>query len=249
MKGGVLVASRAVNNHKFIKKRLEDMGIKNVFITAVDKDGLNLIIHDMKPELMIMDAKFYQCSTPYMMGLIKKEFPDLNMAAVCIDDYPADLGMYFIVNGVNSYFNLFEGIEQFKLGIENILNGKIFVSEIVKKRIKMSKIAPTRAKGLSKTKIEVIRCICNGFQKKEIADTLYLAPSTVESYREEIYRSLNVRNVNELHNAAIMLEFFKEEELIFRHKNFKVKPFPINDEKNSYYYRKKRGEIRKKNNK
>jgi DNA-binding NarL/FixJ family response regulator len=246
MIGGVLVASRAVNNHKFFKKRLEDMGIRNVLITAVERDGLNSIIHDMKPNLMIMDARFYQCSTPYMMGLIKKEFPDLNMAAVCLDDYPVDLGMYFIVNGVNSYFNLYEGIEQFKLGIENILKGKIFISEIVKKRIRICKITPTPAKRLPKTKIEIIRCICNGLQKKEIAETLYLSESTVEKYREEIYRSLNVRNPNELRTAAVILEFLKEEELVFRHKYFTIKPLPINTEKTSYYYRKKRGEIRNK---
>ena len=222
------------------------MGIKNVLITAVERDGLNSMIHDMKPELMIMDARFYQCSTPYMMGLIKEKFPDLNMAAVCLDDYPVDLGMYFIENGVNSYFNLFEGVEQFKLGLENILNGKIFISEIVKKRLKMRKSDPITAKILSAKKIEVIRCICNGFQKKEIAETLFLAPSTVEKYREEIYRSLNVRNPNELHSAAIILELLKEEELNFRHKNFTIKPLPMKKEKNSYYYRRKRGEIRKK---
>jgi len=223
MKGGILVVSRAVNNHKYYKQRIESMGKKNVFITAVDKDGLNSIIHDMQPDLMIMDARFYQCSTPYMMGMIKKEFPDLNMAAVCLDDYPADLGMCFIINGVNSYFNLFEGIEQFILGFECILKGKKFVSESVKERINLRKSLPPPAKILTEKKIEVIRCICNGFQKDEIADNLYLSTSTVENYREKIYRSLNVRNIDELYTAALTLNFVTKEELIFRHKKFTLK--------------------------
>jgi len=227
MTGGILAVSRAVNNHKYYKKRLEDMGIKNVVITAVDRDGLNFIINEMKPDLMIMDARFYQCSTPYMMGVINKEFPDLNMAAVCLDDYPADLGMYFILNGVNSYFNLYEGIEQFKLGIEYILKGKFFISELVKKRINMRKDFPSPAKILKQKKIEVIRCICNGFQKIEMADNLYLSTSTVEYYREEIYRCLNVRNINELLIAALMLHYVTEEELVFRHKYFTLKPLLI----------------------
>jgi len=240
MKGGTLVVSRAVNNHKYFKQRLEDMGFKNVVVTAVDRDGLNSIIYDMKPDLMIIDAKFYQCSTPYMLGVINKDFPDLNMAAVCLDDYPADLGMYFIINGVKSYFTLFEGIEQFKLGLEHILNGKVFISEVVKKRIKMRKGNLIPANKLSQKKIEVIRCICNGLHRKEIADILYLSGSTVETYKDEIYRSLNVRNINELQNAALMLNFVTNEELVFRHKNFMVRPYPINTEKNNYYYRKKR---------
>jgi len=220
------VASRSVNNHKYIKKRIEDKGIKNVVVTAVDKDGLNSIIYEMKPDLMIMDARFYQCSTPYMMGVINKDFPDLNMAAVCLDDYPADLGMYFILNGVKSYFNLFEGIEQFIRGFDCILRGKKFVSELVKERINMRNRLPPPAKILTQKKIEVLRCICNGYQKNEIADNLYLSTSTVENYREEIYRNLNVRNIDELYQAALTLNFVTEEELIFRHKNFTLKPLP-----------------------
>lgn len=245
MRGGTLVVSRAVNNHKYYKQRLESKGMKNVLVTSVEKDGLNSIIHNMKPDLMIMGARFYQCSTPYMMGVIKKEFPDLNMAAVCFDDYPADLGMYFILNGVKSYFNMFEGMEQFMFGIENILKGEIFVSEIVKKRIDMRKGVPLSAKILTQKKIEVIRCICNGFQKNEIADNLYLATSTVENYREEIYRSLNVRNIDELFRAALRLKLVTEEELIFCHKDFTLKPYPININQNSYYAKKKvaRGKV------
>jgi len=226
MSGGTLVVSRAVNNHKYYKQRLESKGIKNVYVTDVDRDGLNSIIYEMKPDLMIMGARFYQCSTPYMMGVINKEFPDLNMAAVCYDDYPTDLGMYFIVNGVNSYFNMFEGIEQFNLGIEYILKGKSFISEAVKKRIDMRKSLPFPAKKLVPNKLEVIRCICNGFQKREIADIMSISPSSVEAYREEIYRSLNVRNVDELFRAALRLNIITNDELVFCHKNFTTKPLP-----------------------
>jgi DNA-binding NarL/FixJ family response regulator len=182
MTGGTLVVSRAVNNLNYYKKRLESKGIKNVLATDVDKDGLYSIIHDMKPDLMIMGARFYQCSTPYMMSEILNEFPNLNIAAVCFDEYPTDLGMSFIVNGVKSYFSMFEGIEQFILGFDYILKGKVYVSEIVKKRINMRKSLPAAAKLIRAKKLEVVRCICNGFQKNEIADNLYLSESTVENY-------------------------------------------------------------------
>jgi len=231
MSGGTLVVSRAVNNHKYYKQRLESKGIKYVYVTDVDRDGLNSIICDMKPDLMIMGARFYQCSTPYMMGMIKKEFCNLNMAAVCYDDYPADLGMYFIANGVNSYFNMFEGIEQFNLGIENILKGNIFVSEIVKNRIAMREGNLIPAIKLSQTKLEVIRCICNGFTYDEIVDTLYISPSTVGNYKEEIYRSLNVRNNNELMKEALRLHLVTQDELVFCHKNFTLKPLPKKSKK------------------
>jgi len=233
MSGGTLVVSRAVNNHKYYKQRLESKGIKNVYVTDVDRDGLNSIIYEMKPDLMIMGARFYQFSTPYMMGMIKKEFCNLNMAAVCYDDYPADLGMYFIMNGVNSYFNMFEGIEQFNLGVENILKGNIYVSEIVKNRIALREGKLIPAIKLSQTKLEVIRCICNGFTNDEIVETLYIAPSTVGNYKEEIYRSLNVRNNNELMKEALRLHLVTQDELVFCHKNFTLKPLPKKSKKSN----------------
>jgi len=226
MSGGTLVVSRAVNNHNYYKQRIESKGIKNVYVTDVDRDGLNSIIYKMKPDLMIMGARFYQCSTPYMMGVIKKEFCNLNMAAVCYDDYPADLGMYFIVNGVNSYFNMFEGIDQFNLGFDKILSGKVFVSEIVQKRIAVRESNLIPAIKLSQTKLEVIRCVCNGFTKKEIAENLYLSPSTVENYREDIYRCLNVRNPEELFKTALRLNLVTQDELVFCHRNHALKPYP-----------------------
>jgi DNA-binding NarL/FixJ family response regulator len=226
MTGGILVVSRAVNNHKYYKKWIEGKGIKNVRVTDADRDGLAFIIDEMKPDLMIMGARFYQCSTPYMMELIKKDFPELNMAAVCFDEYPADLGMYFILNGVKSYFNMFEGIEQFNNGLAKILEGKIFVSEVVKKRIEMRKGEPLPARKLPQKHIEVLRCICNGFNKEEIADNLYLSPRTVENYREEIYRCLNVNDIAELFRAALRLHFVTEEELIFCPRKFTLKPLP-----------------------
>jgi len=231
MPGGILVVSHSVNNHKYFKERLESMGKDNVKVTDANKDGLNSIISDMIPDLMIMSARFYQCCTPYMMGLLKKKFPELNMAALCFDEYPADLGMYFILNGVKSYFNMFEGIEQFKVGLAKIIEGKEFISEAVRERIKMRKDYPMAAKELPQKLIEVIRCICNGFKKYEIADNLWLSERTVENYREEIYRCLNVRNLAELYSAALELHFVTEEELVFRHRKFTVKPFPKKQKK------------------
>jgi DNA-binding NarL/FixJ family response regulator len=231
MTGGALVVSRSVNNHNYYKQLLESKGIKNVRVTDVDKDGLNYVIDEMKPDLMIMGARFYQCSTPYMMGLIKKDFPTLNMAALCFDEYPADLGMYFILNGVKSYFNMFEGIEQFMSGFEKILEGNIYVSEVVKKRIEMRKAEPEPARKLPQKHIEVLRCICNGFKKDEIADNLYLSERTVENYREEIYRCLNVTNTAQLFRAALRLRFVTEEELIFCPRKFTVKPLPTKTNK------------------
>jgi DNA-binding NarL/FixJ family response regulator len=225
--GGTLIASREIKNHAHFKNRFEALGFPNVSITSADKDGLNFIIQDKKPELIIMGARFYQCCTPYMMGELIKRFPKINMAAVCIGEYPADLAMYFIMNGVKGYVNTFDGIDDFYTGLDVIRAGKEYIPNSVQERIDMRKHNyPMPAHTLPPKLVEVTRCICNGFNKYEIGDTLQLSVRTVANYREEIYRSLNVRNGEELYCAALTLGIVTQEELVFRHRNFTLKPLP-----------------------
>jgi DNA-binding NarL/FixJ family response regulator len=50
--------------------------------------------------------------------------------------------------------------------------------------------------------IEVARCICSGFTISETARALAISKKAVEKHRNEIYRSLNVRNAEGLFRAA-----------------------------------------------
>ena len=63
---GILGVTRSVNNHTIYKKKLEELGFVNITVTSLEKDGLNSLIHKMKPGLLLMGARFYECSTPYM---------------------------------------------------------------------------------------------------------------------------------------------------------------------------------------
>ena len=159
------------------------------------------------------------------MGELKKKFPKINYAAIGIGEYPVDLAMYFILNGAKGYVNTFDGFEDFYHGLEDIRKGKEYIPNPVQERIdSRRKNYPEPAHTLSPKLVEVIRCICNGFNKYEIGDTLQLAISTVANYREEIYRSLNVCNGEQLYTAALTLGIVTKEELVFRHTNFTCKP-------------------------
>jgi DNA-binding CsgD family transcriptional regulator len=63
--------------------------------------------------------------------------------------------------------------------------------------------------------MEVLRLSCNGFEGDEIADILHVSTATVDTHRKEIYRSLNIRNVNEMIRTAIFVGIVKPNELCF----------------------------------
>jgi len=226
MAGGTLIISREVNNHAFFKKRFEALGFSNVTLTALEKDALYFLIRDLKPELVMIGAKFYQCCTPFLMGELRKTFPEINMAALCLGEYPPDIAMYFVLNGINSYVNSFDGFEEFYRGLSEIANGRDYVSPAVVERIRLRREYPDPAGKITKRHREIIRLVCCGFRDMDIAEIMAIAKSTVENHKNDIYKSLNVHNAVELIRAALTLEIVKLEEIYFYPKSLTVQPRP-----------------------
>jgi two-component system invasion response regulator UvrY len=211
----------------FYKQHLEALGFSNVTMTELEKDALDSLIRNLKPNLLLMDARFYECCTPFLMGQLKHNFPQINMAAVSLGKYPDDLAMYFILNGVKSYLTTFDGIERFFVDLAKIRNGGEFVSPAVLKRIHLRRVYPMQAGNISERHIEVIRLICSGFKDIEIADTLHISRRTVTTHKSDIFTSLNVRSPNELIRTALKLEIIKFDETFFYPKDFIVNPLPM----------------------
>ena len=226
MAGGTLVISRAINNHSYYKKRFEALGFYDVTLTALEKDALSSLICKIKPKLIIMGARFYQCCTPFLMGKLHKDFPKINTAAICIGEYPADLAMYFIINGIKSYITSFDGVDQFYKGIDEVRKGKDYISPAVMTRIDMRQDYIMPAREITGREMEVIRLICCGYMDLEIADTLHISRKTVDTHRRNIYTSLNVRNAVELIIAALTLKIISMDELHFFPKDYTLNPLP-----------------------
>jgi DNA-binding NarL/FixJ family response regulator len=232
MAGGTLVVSRAVNLHPYYKERFEELRYKNVTVTGKDKDGLSMAIRDMKPDIVFIGASFYKCSTPYMVGELLHEFPKLRIAAVATgSEYPANLGMYFMVNGAIGYLAKFDGIEQFYNGFEEIRKGNEYISPSAKKSINIRSEYPMPSQIITKRQLEVIRCVSNGFTDREAADTLAVSKRTVSNEKKIICTSLNVRNEKELIRVALHMKWINSEELIFYGRDYVLKPVPDKDKK------------------
>ena len=220
------MVSRLVINFSYYKDQLEKLGFHDVSCTGTDRDALNSILCEMKPDLMIISARFYQRSTPFMMGELLKLFPGLNIAAVSLDEYPEDLAMYFILNGVKSYVAFSDGIEEFNKGLAAIRNNKKYISPAVIERINMRPEDPEPAGNITGHNKEIIMHICNGYRDIDIAETLHISRRTVTTHKTEIFRSLNVRSSNELIRVAEYLGYIKQKGMFFYPKDFVLTPLP-----------------------
>ena len=224
MAESTLVVSRAELLHTYIKKRFEEAGFENVTITGTEKDGLNMLISELKPSLVIMEPDFYQSATPYMVRFILRRFKGVNIAVISTIPYPADRAMSFIVKGVKSYITVYDGIEQFNEGLICIREGKSFISPSVKERMEIRNELPRPASEITDRELEVLRLVRNGFTGREIADVLAVSLRTVSFHKQELYRNFNVRNECELIRVADYLKLIKEDDLHFYGRNYELRP-------------------------
>ena len=224
MTGGTLLVSRAVKLHVRHKKRLEELGFWNVSVTSAEKDELNKVINDLKPKLIIIGSGFYKSATPYMMAILHKQQKKIKIAVVSIYEYPADLAIKFIVNGVNSYINYFDGYECFYEGLNYVRRGESYVSPSIQERMKMREELPLPSGELTDKQIEIMRLLCNGYTIMEVAEELSFSKRAVEYYKAELFNNFGIRNEIELIRVAKYLGLIKDDELNFHGGKFTLPP-------------------------
>ena len=230
MTGGALIVCRDIPLHQHYKERLEVLGYKNVSVTDAEKDGLNMVINELKPKIIFMEVEFYDAATPYMMSLLMKRYKKIHFAVVSRARYPADRGMCFIINGAKSFLYYPDGTEQFFKGLEHIRDGESFISNLVQESFNMrsdkKSVLPRPAEELTKREIEVARLVCNGYTGAEIADRLHICLRTANFHKRELYTNLSIRNENELIRVALYLGIIHQDELNFYGRDYELSPRP-----------------------
>ena len=221
MKTGVLFVSRYTNLLSWYKSLLEDAGYRDVHVTDKDKDGLNMLIRELKPSLVFMTSNFYSIGTPYMVGLLNEMFPRQNIAVASMEYFPDELAPWFIFHGAQSYVNFIDGIEEFNKGLKQILGGDDYVAPAIKEIIDSLDEIPECNLKITKRQKEILFMPCNGFSKKKMQNELQISEYTVHYHIKELMNIFHVHSREDLIKVAICLDIIKKNHLCF-HENKKM---------------------------
>jgi two-component system, NarL family, nitrate/nitrite response regulator NarL len=102
--------------------------------------------------------------------------------------------------GANGYILKHAMDEELFRAIDTILNGAIFVSELIDAAA-LNEFTLFDSE-LTQREIEVLRLIADGMTNPQIAELLHISPNTVTRHRANLMHKLNVHNRVELINAA-----------------------------------------------
>lgn len=108
--------------------------------------------------------------------------------------------------GASGYINKDSSTSELVRAFNNLLNGHIYVSPAVEKKIKENYYEhhdTHSLEQLSSREMQVLQLIASGKMVSEIASLIYLSVNTVSTYRSRILDKLNLNNNAELTRYAM----------------------------------------------
>jgi len=164
-------------------------------------------VKKLRPDVVIADISLEEGSGLDLIKTIHDQHPDLPVLALSMhhEDVYAERALHA---GASGYVMKRDPVSHVVAALRKLLNGQMAVSDSIVGRImgrssRNGKSANgTAVEELSNRELEIFRALGEGRGTKEIARTLHLAVSTVESYRAGIKKKLHLRTAPELVSCA-----------------------------------------------
>jgi DNA-binding NarL/FixJ family response regulator len=160
-----------------------------------------------KPDLVIADISLKDSSGLELMRNIKAQYAGLPVLVVSAHDESIYAEIAFRA-GALGYLMKEEALEKVLTAIRRVLSGNIYVSDALAAKMLQQQVMgktdvhESPVKGLSDRELEVFQLIGQWKKTSEIAKELHLSIKTIEYYREQIKRKLNLKNSAELTQHA-----------------------------------------------
>jgi DNA-binding NarL/FixJ family response regulator len=164
-------------------------------------------ISTLKPDLVIADLSLKESSGLELMRNIKAQYPSLPILVVSAHDESVYAQVAFRA-GALGYLMKEEALEKIVAATRRVLSGAVYVSDTLAAKMLQQQIRgqtdiqESPVKSLSDRELEVFQLIGQWKTTRDIAEELHLSIKTIEYYREQIKRKLNLKNAAELTQRA-----------------------------------------------
>jgi DNA-binding NarL/FixJ family response regulator len=165
--------------------------------------GTAAVISLLKPDLVVVDLWLTNQGSFELIQKLKQQFPPLPILVVSAHREPFYAQMALRA-GATGYWTHEEELDQLLLALRKVLSGGIYLNEAISARMLQNQFqrAPSHSADflsrLSKREMEVLHLLGNWKTTRVIAAELKLSIKTVEFYREQLKKKLNLKNGTEL---------------------------------------------------
>ncbi|MCA9409786.1 MAG: response regulator transcription factor [Candidatus Omnitrophica bacterium] len=166
------------------------------------------LLEKLDPDLMVVDISIKDGNGLELVQTAKSIKPELKMIVASVHD-EALYAERVLHAGAVGYVNKEAATEKIVEAIRSVLRGKVYLSEEMTERLLLNAAQVSQSQErsplekLSNRELEVFEMIGNGLSTKEIAEKIHLSVKTIETYRDNLKKKLNLQSGNELLRYAI----------------------------------------------
>ncbi len=202
-----------VDDHPIVRQGLAELidAQKDLTVTGTASNmqtALDLI-DKLIPDLVIVDISLSGNNGIELVKNIKVRHPKMLILMLSMHDE----SLYAVRSlraGASGYIMKQEATDKVLTAIRQVLNGEIYLSEKMEKRMVSQLVGAGRTErtgnpieDLTDRELEVFGLIGQGHGTRQIAEKLHLSIKTVESHRAHIKEKLNLKTATELVQHAI----------------------------------------------
>ena len=166
------------------------------------------MIRELRPDGVIVDVSLAQGDGLELVKDARAHYPTLPLLVLSMHD-EVIYAERMLSAGANGYIMKQTASDQFLVALRRVLEGGIYVSEIVGNSM-IEKFAAGSAyasvnpvDGLSNRELQVLHMIGKGLSTRQTAEALNLSIKTIESHRQRIKRKLSLRTGSQLMQYAV----------------------------------------------
>jgi DNA-binding NarL/FixJ family response regulator len=179
-----------------LKKLIEGFG--DYQVTKQIGNGKVLIDYLSKesnpPDLILLDVKMPVMDGKATMEWMSTNTPKLKVLVLSMDDDEATI-IHMLRKGAKGYILKDIDPAHFKEAIENVLHKGFYHSELVSAVLLGEIHKPAEEDtDLNERELQFLDLACSDKTYKEIASEMYLSPKTIDGYRANLFKKLNVRS-------------------------------------------------------
>jgi DNA-binding NarL/FixJ family response regulator len=181
----------------------------DLVVCGEEEDAANALsaIGKLKPDLVIADISLKDSSGLELMRNIKAQYGKLPVLVVSTHDESVYAEIAFRA-GALGYLMKEAALNNIITAIRRVLSGNVYVSDTLAAKMLQQQVMgkadihESPVKDLSDRELEVFQLLGQWKKTSEIAHELHLSIKTIEYYREQIKRKLNLKSAGELTQHA-----------------------------------------------
>lgn len=177
--------------------------------TALNSDKLWELLRQKQPQVLLLDMNLPKMNGLEIAHKILTEYQNIRILILTANTDKNSI-LTAVKTGVHGFLPKECTKEELIKGIERIADGEHYFGLDIAPIVYQSFANQVSGKSkinqhstLTERELEVVRGFANGQSYKEIADTLYISPRTVETHKKNIFKKLHFQNQADLIKYAI----------------------------------------------